>query len=128
MKRRHNKKTMPTMMTRTAPKRGIQQRQTLDLLVREVNADERRVTVSFSSEQAYSRWFGVEILSHDVSAVDLSRLQNIGVALFNHNRDKVIGRIENARLDAEEKRAYCDIVFDDDEETEKFSGRCNPAP
>ncbi len=106
-------------MTRTAPRPGIQQRQTLDLLVREVNADERRVTVSFSSEQAYSRWFGVEILSHDVSAVDLSRLQNIGVALFNHNRDKVIGRIENARLDAEEKRAYCDIVFDDDEETEK---------
>jgi len=107
------------MMTRSKPEAGLQQRQTLDLLVREIKPEERRVSVSFSSEQPYERWFGMEILQHEAESVDLSRLQNIGVALFNHNKDKVIGRIENARLDVTEKRAYCDIVFDDDEESEK---------
>ncbi len=85
-----------------------------ELAIRAVNADERRVTVSFSSEQPVERWYGAEILQHDKDSVNLDRLNSIGVALFNHNRNYVIGRVENARLDADEKRTYADIIFDPD--------------
>ncbi|WP_026486691.1 prohead protease/major capsid protein fusion protein [Caldanaerobius polysaccharolyticus] len=100
------------------PKTGIQQNRTIEMAVREVKAEERRVTVSFSSEQPVDRWYGIEILQHDEGNVNLERLNSIGVALFNHNRDYVIGRIENARLAADEKRAYADIVFDTDPEAD----------
>ncbi|MGF7431088.1 Mu-like prophage major head subunit gpT family protein [Thermoanaerobacterium thermosaccharolyticum] len=96
------------------PKIGIQQNRTIEMAVRAVKAEERRVTVSFSSEQPVDRWYGIEILQHDEGNVNLERLNSIGVALFNHNRNYVIGRIENARLAADEKRTYADIVFDTD--------------
>ena len=48
---------------------------------------ERKFTLSFSSEEPYERWFGVEILDHGPGAVDLARLNEIGCLLFNHNRD-----------------------------------------
>lgn len=102
------------------PKVGIQQLRTVELAVREVNEEERRIRVSFSSEQAVSRWYGQEILSHDTSCIDLTRLNSIGVALWNHKRDVVIGRIENAVVDEVEKRTYADIIFDTDEESEKI--------
>lgn len=93
---------------------------TVDIAVRTVKDDERRVSVSFSSEQPVSRWFGQEILSHDEGCIDLTRLNSIGVALWNHNRDKVIGRIENAVCNGQEKRTYADIIFDTDDESEKI--------
>ncbi len=101
-------------MARDKPKLGMQPRRMVSYEIRAVNADERRVTVSFSSEQPVTRWYGQEILQHDEGSVDLNRLNEIGVSLFNHNRDRVIGRIENARLAADEKRTYADIVFDTD--------------
>ena len=91
----------------------------IPLSIRKVNEDERRISVSFSSETPVNRWYGQEILCHDDGCVDFTRLNEIGVSLFNHDRDKVIGRIENAVCDNVEKRTYCDIVFDDDEESEK---------
>ena len=102
------------MTNQAKPKQGEQQQRTIQLAFREVNQEERRVTVSFSSEQPVTRWFGSEILQHDEGNVNLDRLNSIGVSLFNHNRDKVLGRIENARLAADEKRTYADIVFDPD--------------
>ena len=42
------------------------------------------------------------------------------MALFNHKRDYVIGRTENARLDTAERKTYADIVFDDDEDAERI--------
>ena len=56
----------------------------------EGEGNERKFTLSFSSEEPYSRWFGLEILSHSDGAMDLTRLNSIGVVLFNHDRDKVI--------------------------------------
>ncbi|MGI5839292.1 MAG: prohead protease/major capsid protein fusion protein [bacterium] len=94
------------------------QTRTLHLEARAIKEDERRVSVSFSSEQPVQRWYGVEILSHDEGAVDLKRLSDIGVSLFNHNRDKVLGRLENCKVDAEAKKGYCDIVFDPDPEAD----------
>ena len=51
--------------------------------------DSRRVALSLSSEEPCRRWFGNEILCHDSDAVDLSRLQDIGVVLFFDGGDHV---------------------------------------
>ena len=73
---------------------------------REIVEDGRRASLSFASEKPVNRWYGPEILCLDAECVNLERLQEIGTALFNHDRDYVIGRIENARLDSENRKAY----------------------
>lgn len=78
----------------------------------------RRFEVSFSSEEPYDRWFGPEILDHSPGCVDLTRLQEIGVVLFNHDRDAVIGKIERAWIEGDRGKAI--IVIDDDDESERI--------
>lgn len=79
---------------------------------------ERTVELSFSSEEPYKRWFGTEILSHDESAVDLSRLQEIGVLLFNHNADLPIGQVLSVELDAQARKCKALVRFDVDDAAE----------
>lgn len=55
--------------------------------------DERTVDLSFSSEEPYERFFGMEILDHSASSIRLDRLRSAGPLLFNHDRDQHIGRI-----------------------------------
>ena len=38
----------------------------------------------------------MEILDHAGGAVDLSRLNTVGVVLFNHDPDKVVGKVIRA--------------------------------
>lgn len=83
---------------------------------REINDETRQVELSFSSEEPYDRWFGPEILSHQDGACDLTRLNEIGCLLFNHDRNKVIGRIDKAWI--EDNRGKALVTFDDDEESE----------
>lgn len=83
-----------------------------------VNEDDRSIELSFSSEKPIARWFGNEILSHSANAVDLTRLNEIGVLLFNHNRSKVIGKVEKAWIDEAEKKGRAIVRFDSDEESE----------
>ena len=78
--------------------------------------DNRKYTLSFSSEEPYDRWFGPEILDHSDGAVDMTRLTDIGVVLFNHNRDIVIGKVTRAWI--ENNRGYAEIEFDPDEQAE----------
>ena len=78
--------------------------------------NERKFTLSFSSEEPYERWFGMEILDHGPGAVDLSRLNEIGCVLFNHNRDAVIGKVLRAWV--ENNRGNAEIEFDTDEASE----------
>lgn len=78
--------------------------------------DRRRFQLSFSSEEPYDRWFGPEILSHKDGEVDLSRLNDMGVLLFNHSRDKVVGKIIRAWV--ENKKGMAEVEFDDDEFSE----------
>ncbi len=88
-----------------------------DIFDMQARADEENSNVfelSFSSEEPYMRYFGNEILDHADGACDLSRLNEIGVVLFNHDRDKVIGKIENAWI--EENRGKAKIKFDSDDE------------
>lgn len=73
----------------------------------------RSVVLSFSSEEPYQRWFGTEILDHSEGACDLSRLEEIGVLLFNHNTDRVIGKITKVWL--ENNRGNAEVTFDEDE-------------
>ena len=76
----------------------------------------RRYIVSFSSEEPYMRWFGLEILDHSDGAVELSRLNTIGVLLFNHDVNKVCGRIVRAWV--ENERGYAEVEFDTDDSAE----------
>lgn len=78
--------------------------------------ESRRFTMSFSSETPYERWFGSEILDHKDGAIDLTRLQEIGVVLYNHNRDDVIGKITKAWI--ENNRGMVEVEFDRDELSE----------
>lgn len=95
-------------------------REITDCVIRKAEGEgkERTFILSFSSEEPYIRWFGPEILDHAEGAVDLSRLNSIGVVLFNHDRDKVMGKIEKAWI--ENSRGQAEITFDTDEEAEKI--------
>lgn len=82
----------------------------------EGEGNERKFTLSFSSEEPYSRWWGIEILSHSDGAMDLTRLNSIGVVLFNHERDEVLGKVLRAWV--ENNRGYAEIEFDTDDKAD----------
>lgn len=82
----------------------------------EGEGNERKFILSFSSEEPYSRYWGNEILDHSPAAADLTRLNEIGVLLFNHNRDKVLGKVNRAWI--ENQRGMAEVEFDKDEESE----------
>lgn len=98
------------------PSKNQKMERSLKIDLRELNSESRQVELSFSSEEPYERWFGREILSHAQGAVELSRLNDIGCLLYNHNRDKVIGRIDRAWV--KDSRAYATVTFDDDAESD----------
>lgn len=94
-----------------------------EILAREENSpaaeeNSRRRTISFSSEEPYRRYFGMEILDHGPGAVDLSRLNTVGVVLFNHDVDEVVGRVIRAWV--ENNRGMAEIEFDSDDDAEKI--------
>lgn len=82
----------------------------------EGEGNERKFILSFSSEEPYERCWGIEILDHSDGAVDLTRLNEIGCLLFNHNRDKVLGKINRAWI--QDMRGMAEIEFDTDEGSE----------
>lgn len=82
----------------------------------EGEGNERKFILSFSSEEPYERYWGTEILEHSEGSLDLTRLNTIGVLLFNHDRDKVIGKINRAWI--ENGRGQAEVEFDTDAEAE----------
>ena len=66
------------------------------------------LTFSFSSEAPVERWFGREILVHEEASVDLGRMNDGGVYLWNHNRDVVLGVAEKAWL-GDDRRLYSTV-------------------
>lgn len=108
------------MQKRDKPQNHNYTRELLNASIRAIEGEgnERKFIISFSSEEPYERWFGVEILDHSEGAVDLTRLNQIGCLLFNHNRDAVIGKITRAWL--ENNRGYAEVEFDSDDESEKI--------
>nr|DAF08427.1 MAG TPA: major capsid protein [Caudoviricetes sp.] len=82
-----------------------------------VDIDSRTVELSFSSETPYGRWFGNEILCHDEECINLERFNNgLGTALFNHDRDAVVGHVEKAWI--ENNRGKALVRFDEDEQSD----------
>lgn len=69
----------------------------------EVDEDNRRVELSFSSEAEIERWFGYEVLSHSPGAMNAERLNDGGALLVNHDWDDQVGVIESVRIDADRK-------------------------
>ncbi|RNB72168.1 peptidase [Brevibacillus panacihumi] len=111
-------------MTRNSNPTNQQLVRTLTLDRSTINEDERTVELSFSSEAPYERYFGAEILSHDPDAIDLTRLQEVGVLLFAHGRDARYGRmpigsIEKVWLDQSQRKLRAKVKFDDDEESDR---------
>ena len=99
-------------------------------IIDEVRADEetgtRSVKMSFSSEEPYERFFGVEVLDHAEKSVDLSFV-NSGNAplLLDHDPTKQVGVIEKAEIGGDRrghamarfgKSALADEVFLDVED------------
>ena len=84
-----------------------------------VNEAERTAELTFSSETPYKRWFGPEILDHSDGSVDLTRLQEIGVLLFNHEPDHPIGRVEKVWI-GDDSRGHALVKFDTDEESDRI--------
>ncbi|WP_286677382.1 MULTISPECIES: prohead protease/major capsid protein fusion protein [unclassified Aminobacterium] len=90
------------------------------------NIDEssRTVELSFSSEAIVTRqgWLSSwqEVLGHEKGNVDLTRINEMGVLLWNHKSDVPIGAIESAWLDENERKCRAKVRFDDDEESEKI--------
>ncbi|MDW8258612.1 MAG: phage portal protein [Gammaproteobacteria bacterium] len=67
-------------------------------------SDARRFDLAFSSEEPYERWFGIEVLDHRPGAVVLDFLASgRAPVLFNHDTDKIIGRVLSARIDPDRR-------------------------
>lgn len=70
----------------------------------EIDSEKRTIELAFSSDAEIERFPGmVEVLDHRAEAVELDRLNDGGAFLFNHDWDKVIGVVENARIDSDGK-------------------------
>ena len=92
-----------------------------ELTIRSEGEESKRFQLSFSSETPYLRYGEEEILLHTPEAVDLTRLRTAGALLYEHGRDFMgrfpIGRIEEVRLDTENRRCLADITFDEEDES-----------
>ena len=73
--------------------------------------DDRSMEFPFSSEYPVARYFGNEVLSHEMESANLSRLNDGAPLLFNHDPDRMIGVVERAWVDGEKKRGYAKVRF-----------------
>ena len=100
------------------PRAGDTSERVFEIRAGEENAGEgQSVSLAFSSETPYRRWYGDEILSHAPGAVDLTRLRSTGVVLYAHGSDARVGRmpiakITDVRVDADGV-GRADVEFDE---------------
>lgn len=64
-----------------------------------LNADDRTISFSCSSETPVERYFGDEILDHDPRSIRLARFQDGAPLLMSHDSCEQIGVVESATLD-----------------------------
>jgi HK97 family phage major capsid protein len=82
---------------------------TFEVRAESVNEDNRTVELSFSSDEPYERWWGVEILDHKSSAIRLGRLNGSAALLMDHNIRDQVGVVEKAWLKG--KKGYAIVRF-----------------
>lgn len=63
-----------------------------------INVDLRTVELAFSSEAPYERWWGTEILDHQPSSIDLTRLNAHANLLCDHDPRDVVGVVEGVSI------------------------------
>src|SRR3990172_6711936 len=90
-------KAIPLKM---GPPPGEKQYRAVAVETAKAKPQDRTVEIAFSSEAPVVRWWGIEILSHDPGAMDLSRMQNGAADLLNHTSDKQIGQVEESGCDS----------------------------
>ncbi len=84
-----------------------------------IDVDKRTVELSFSSNTPYQRWQDAnEVLEHRAGAIDLSRLNNKGALLVNHDWNRQIGVVEHAYIDGDKARAV--VKFSKRQEAQDF--------
>lgn len=72
---------------------------------RKGDAAKNTFDASLSSEYQYLRGYGYEVLSHEASAVDLSRSKDGLPLLLQHDPGRPIGMVENIRIESKKLRA-----------------------
>jgi len=88
----------------------------------EIDDEARTVSLAFSSETPYERWWGVEILDHAAKSVRLDRLKTRGPLLIDHSNSirSQVGVIESVEIGADKvgravvrfgKDADADTIF-----------------
>ena len=75
-----------------------------------LNDAKRTCELSFSSEMPVQRGDYMEVLSHDPTDVDLSRLNDAHPLLLNHDPERQIGVVETARI-ASDKKGRATVRF-----------------
>ena len=85
-----------------------------------VNAEARTVELSFSSEAPVRRWFGDEILGHDVGECDLSRLNSGAALLLNHCTEDQPGVVDKAWIDPTDKKGRAIVRFSKCEDADEI--------
>ena len=87
------------------------------------DAEKRTARLSFASETPVKDyWYGKEILRVTEDSLVTERFKaGVMPVLFNHDRDKVIARVDNISI--ENNVAYADITFDDDGFSESIKAK-----
>lgn len=103
------------MTIRERPKTLKPQRRAILLRADDVqlDKDKRTARISFSSDTPVDMWFGTEILSHDKGAMRKGERQENMPLLYNHDFDKLLGRVDG--ISVSKGRGYADITFGQDE-------------
>ena len=76
-----------------------------------IDEENRTVELSFSSEEPYERYWGVEILGHNAEEVDLARMNNGGAFCMDHNTRDQVGVVERAWIDTATRKARALVRF-----------------
>ena len=89
--------------TRSAVASGTELSREFELDRAAVNEQARTVELSFSSEAAVERYFGIEILDHGAGSIRLGRMQNGGALLVDHDRRDQVGVVESVTIGADRR-------------------------
>ena len=87
------------------------------LNVESTDAKSDTLTLSFSSETPVQRTFGMEVLSHEETAVNLERFNDSAPVLWSHDPREQIGVIRKAWL--ENRKGYAEIQWGNSEKAKE---------
>jgi HK97 family phage major capsid protein len=94
-----------------APEFQAMQREFRIDLASAIDEKARTVELSFASETPVARWFGNEVLQLDGKACDLSRLNDGGAVLVNHDWADQVAVVDRAWIDKPAKKARALVRF-----------------